>query len=73
MFFFEHQQCHVFYYLVIEGGFAPLYKYIVKYMALLVFKKTLHCPQIKRLLLKGLLIRCLGVFESDDGFITKPR
>ena len=36
MFFFEHQQCHVFYYLVIEGGFAPLYKYMVKYKALLV-------------------------------------
>ena len=31
---FEHQQCHVFHYLVIEGGFAPLYKYIVTLGAL---------------------------------------
>ena len=30
--FFEHQQCHVFYYLVIEGGFAPLYKNMVQYI-----------------------------------------
>ena len=28
-------------YLVIEGGFAPLYKYIVTYMALLVFKQNI--------------------------------
>ena len=49
--FVEHQQRHVFYYLVKEGGFAPLYKYIkyiVKYMALLVFqKKKKHCIVFK--------------------------
>ena len=29
-------KCFVFYYVSIEGGFAPLYKYMVKYKALLV-------------------------------------
>ena len=33
----KDKQCHVFYNLVIWGGFAPPYKYMVKYMALLVF------------------------------------
>ena len=33
----EHKQCYVFYYVVIVGRFAPQYKYVVKYIALLVF------------------------------------
>ena len=36
----KHKQCYVFYYVVIVGRFAHQYKYVVKYIALLVFPLT---------------------------------
>ena len=51
---FEHQQYHVFHYLVYTGGFASLYKYFVKYMARPVFKKMIALSSNKTNRLKVL-------------------
>ena len=33
----NNKNCFIFYYVIIAGGEAPMYKYMVKYKALLVF------------------------------------